>query len=57
MILVEEHTYPSSMAHWIPTGCKAVPLKMDGEGILAKELDEVLVEWEDRYPGQKKPHV
>lgn len=56
-ILCEQHTFPSSMAVWVPMGCKAVPIKMDGKGMQAEHLEEVLANWETTHPGTRRPHV
>lgn len=57
MILCEEFTFPSAMAVWVPLGCKAVPIKLDGQGMRADHLEEVLANWETSHPGLKRPHV
>ncbi|BGO91718.1 hypothetical protein NBRC10512_006813 [Rhodotorula toruloides] len=56
-VLCEEFTFPSSMSVWVPMGCKAVPIKMDGEGMRADHLEEVLASWETTHPGTRRPHV
>jgi aromatic amino acid aminotransferase I len=56
-ILCEEHTYPSAQALWIPMGVKAVPVKLDSEGMRADRLDEVLASWDSTHPGIKRPHL
>jgi aromatic amino acid aminotransferase I len=57
LILVEEYTYPSSQALWIPMGCQAVPIKLDGEGMRADSLEDVLGNWETTHPGKKQPRL
>lgn len=56
-IFVEEYTYPSAQAVWIPKGSKAIPLEMDSQGIRADKLRETLVNWDNTHAGQKKPHM
>lgn len=56
-ILCEEHTYPSAQSVWIPMGCKAVPIKMDGGGMRADELERTLAQWEMTNPETKRPHM
>ncbi|KZP00312.1 PLP-dependent transferase [Calocera viscosa TUFC12733] len=57
-IIVEEYTYPSALASAWPLGVRPVPIKMDGEGMLAGDLDQVLSGWDvEARNGMKKPHV
>lgn len=57
MILCEEHTYPSAQALWVPLGCEAVPVRMDGEGMRADDLEKTLSSWDEEIRGKKKPHL
>lgn len=56
-ILTENFTYPSSQAHWIPHGNFAAPVALDGQGLRADALEEVLGSWDKTHPGVRKPHV
>ncbi|KAH8753174.1 pyridoxal phosphate-dependent transferase [Hyaloscypha sp. PMI_1271] len=56
-ILVEQYTYPSAQALWIPMGCVGVPIKSDGQGMSPEDLDSVLASWEEARPGVKRPHL
>lgn len=56
-IIVEEYTYPSSQALWIPLGNKAVPIPADAEGIKATNLREVLSNWDEKSRGGRRPRV
>ncbi|GJN90777.1 hypothetical protein Rhopal_003791-T1 [Rhodotorula paludigena] len=56
-ILLEEFTFPSAMGPWVPQDCKGVPVKMDGRGLRADDLEHVLSTWEATHPGIKRPHV
>ncbi|KAJ3928171.1 MAG: pyridoxal phosphate-dependent transferase [Lentinula lateritia] len=56
-ILVEEHTYPSSQALWAPMGCKGVPIPIDKDGLIPEALELVLKNWDQTFPGIKRPHL
>jgi aromatic amino acid aminotransferase I len=56
-ILVEQYTYPSAQALWIPMGCVGVPIKSDSQGMSPEDLDSVLASWEEARPGVKRPHL
>lgn len=55
-VLVEEHTYPSAQAVWIPMGIKGVPIEMDGEGMKPEALERVINGWDEETRG-RKPRV
>ncbi|KAH7145684.1 pyridoxal phosphate-dependent transferase [Dactylonectria estremocensis] len=57
MVIVEEFTYPSAQALWIPLGIKAVPVSADAEGMQSKELRELLGTWDMHMRGAKRPKV
>lgn len=56
-ILVEEYTYPSAQAMWIPSGIKSVPIRADAEGMSADDLDATLSGWEKSGKAGKRPRV
>ena len=56
-ILVEQYTYPSAQALWIPMGCVGVPIKSDSQGMSPEDLDSVLTSWDEARPGVKRPHL
>ncbi|TDZ37361.1 Aromatic amino acid aminotransferase [Colletotrichum spinosum] len=56
-VIVEEFTYPSAQALWIPLGIKAVPFPADTEGILTSSLRKTLLDWDEKERGAKRPHV
>ncbi|OHF02887.1 hypothetical protein CORC01_01645 [Colletotrichum orchidophilum] len=56
-ILVEEFTYPSAQALWIPLGVKAVPVAADAAGMMAKNLRNILMHWDERDRGARRPRV
>ncbi|BFZ59142.1 hypothetical protein YB2330_000146 [Saitoella coloradoensis] len=45
--LCEEFTYPTAIETGFPMGISPVPVKMDGEGIIATSLKDVLSNWDD----------
>ncbi|KAL4811368.1 pyridoxal phosphate-dependent transferase [Aspergillus unguis] len=50
-VLVEEYTYPSAQALWVPLGVRAVPVCADAGGIDALRLRGVLEGWDDGVRG------
>ena len=56
-VLVEQFVYPSAQAFFIPMGCKAAPVQIDGDGMIPESLDEIMTNWNRDHPGVKKPHV
>lgn len=56
-VIVEEYTYPSAQALWIPMGVKAVPVAADAEGILASDLREMLQNWDEKARGSRRPRT
>ncbi|KAK7409083.1 hypothetical protein QQX98_008744 [Neonectria punicea] len=56
-VIVEEFTYPSAQALWIPLGIKAVPVPADAEGILSNKLRELLTKWDSKTTNAKRPRV
>ncbi|KAF3797529.1 Aromatic amino acid aminotransferase C56E4.03 [Colletotrichum gloeosporioides] len=57
LVLVEEFTYPSAQALWIPLGIKAVPIPADADGILAQDLRSTLQNWDAEKRGGPRPRV
>lgn len=56
-VIVEEYTYPSAQALWIPLGIKAVPVSADEQGIQAAKLRALLEGWDETARGAPRPHV
>ncbi|KAF9883411.1 hypothetical protein FE257_003494 [Aspergillus nanangensis] len=56
-VVVEEFTYPSAQALWIPMGIKAAPVSADAEGILATSLRDTLENWDEKARGGKRPKL
>lgn len=57
-VIVEEFTYPSALAAMHPLQVNTVGIKMDRQGMLDTDLEEVLSNWELSPRGRgKRPHV
>lgn len=56
-VLVEEYTYPSAQAHWIPLGIRAAPVSADADGIQATHLRDILEGWDEKNMGARRPRV
>ncbi|KAI8273252.1 Aromatic amino acid aminotransferase [Colletotrichum sp. SAR 10_98] len=56
-VLVEEFTYPSAQALWIPLGIKAVPIPADADGILSQDLRSTLQNWDEEKRGGPRPRI
>ena len=56
-ILCEEFAYPSALATSAPYGITTVPIALDGVGLRADALEEVLENWNEAKRGAKRPHV
>lgn len=56
-VLVEEYTYPSAQALWIPLGIKAAPVAADGAGIQPASLRFILANWDEKAQGARRPRT
>ncbi|GAO50738.1 L-kynurenine/alpha-aminoadipate aminotransferase [Saitoella complicata NRRL Y-17804] len=56
-LLMEEYTFPSAVETASPMGIKPLGVKIDGEGVIAEALDELLSNWDEAARGGRKPHV
>ncbi|ORY77211.1 pyridoxal phosphate-dependent transferase [Leucosporidium creatinivorum] len=57
-ILCEEWTYPSALATAWPSGFKPVPLPMDGGGMTAEGLEDLLANWDpEARGGMSRPRL
>jgi len=56
-ILSEEYTFPAMVETAAPMGVKVAAVGMDGHGMLAESLDEVLSSWSEKARGGPKPFV
>lgn len=54
---MEEYTFSSSVETALPLGVKAVPVKMDEQGLLPEALDDILTNWDERARGARRPFV
>ncbi|GJJ11574.1 hypothetical protein Clacol_005809 [Clathrus columnatus] len=52
-IIVEEWTYPSFLASARPMGVKPVPVKVDGQGMMAIDLERILSTWDENVQGRR----
>ncbi|GAA5925167.1 hypothetical protein JCM10213_000550, partial [Rhodosporidiobolus nylandii] len=57
LILCEEYTFASAMAMWASLGCRSTPVKMDGSGLRADDLERVLSNWDTDHPNEKRPRL
>lgn len=52
------YSYPSAFAQMEPYNVVPVGVEMDGEGMIASELESLLSGWRpEEHEGRKKPHV
>ncbi|TRM68096.1 pyridoxal phosphate-dependent transferase [Schizophyllum amplum] len=57
-VLMSEWTYPSTMATIKPLGVDVVPVGMDGQGMSAIALEQLLAEWDvEAHGGMARPRV
>ncbi|KAM0279925.1 hypothetical protein ACHAO9_011442 [Fusarium lateritium] len=56
-ILVEEYTYSGTLEAMTPLGLRTATVKMDQQGISAKDLDSVLSHWNESERGSVKPFL
>ncbi|GAA5843364.1 hypothetical protein JCM11251_002460 [Rhodosporidiobolus azoricus] len=57
LILCEEYTFASSISMWTSFGCRATPVKLDGNGLRADDLERVLSTWETEHPNERRPRL
>jgi aromatic amino acid aminotransferase I / 2-aminoadipate transaminase len=53
-ILVEEFTYPSALEAMHPLQVHTVPVKMDHQGMLDTDLEDILSTWDLRWRGRSR---
>lgn len=51
---MEEWTYPTPMNDTLPLNVFAVPVKVDGEGMSAVDLEHVLSTWDETARNAKR---
>jgi len=56
-LLVEEPTYSGSLAYLKPHGCNLVSVATDSFGLVTEDFAAKMDQWEQRYPGKKKPRM
>ncbi|KAG5654862.1 hypothetical protein KAF25_010986 [Fusarium avenaceum] len=56
-VIVDDYTYPSAQALWIPLGIKATPVSADEEGMSEKALRRMLESWDRNITGQRRPRL
>jgi aromatic amino acid aminotransferase I len=56
-ILADEYTFSSAVETALPLGVKMIGIKMDSEGLLAEDMDEILSNWDVKARGARKPHL
>lgn len=56
-ILSEEYTFASAVETALPLGCKFLSVKMDEQGLIASDMDEILTNWDVKARGARKPHL
>jgi aromatic amino acid aminotransferase I / 2-aminoadipate transaminase len=57
-VIVEEFTFPTALRSMHPLQVNTVGIKMDREGMLDTDLEQVLSNWElSHYRRGKRPHV
>ncbi|KAF5237889.1 hypothetical protein FANTH_10603 [Fusarium anthophilum] len=56
-VIVDEFTYPSAQALWIPLGIRATPVSADEQGMSATGLRKMLESWDETNMGQGRPRL
>ncbi|KAH8675595.1 aromatic amino acid aminotransferase [Xylariales sp. PMI_506] len=56
-IITEEYSFSTALETALPLGIKVAGVKMDSEGMLPNDLDDVLSNWDETARGSKKPTV
>ncbi|OKL58059.1 hypothetical protein UA08_06677 [Talaromyces atroroseus] len=56
-ILAEEYAFASALETAAPLGIRVAAVKMDEQGLLPGNLDEVLSNWDEKERGAAKPHL
>lgn len=56
-VIVDEFTYPSAQALWIPLAIKATPVSADGQGMSTTGLRKMLTTWDETSMGQRRPRL
>lgn len=56
-VLSEEYTFASAVETALPLGVKFLGIKIDDEGIIPEDMDQVLSNWDANTRGARKPFV
>ncbi|OBT66719.1 hypothetical protein VE03_03865 [Pseudogymnoascus sp. 23342-1-I1] len=56
-ILSEQYTFASAVETALPLGCKFLGIKMDSEGLMPEDMDDILSNWDVKARGARKPHL
>lgn len=56
-ILTEEYAFASALETAAPLGIRIAGVKMDEQGLLPEDMDELLTNWDEKARGAAKPHL
>ncbi|ELU45810.1 peptidyl-prolyl cis-trans isomerase-like 4 [Rhizoctonia solani AG-1 IA] len=57
-ILTEDWTYPGALLSAWPSGVRPYPVPMDNLGMIPRELEQILEQWNEvDHEGKRRPHV
>ncbi|RAO69561.1 uncharacterized protein BHQ10_005573 [Talaromyces amestolkiae] len=56
-ILTEEYAFASALETAAPLGIHIAAVKMDEQGLLPEDMDELLTNWDEKARGAAKPHL
>lgn len=56
-IMSEEFTFVSAMETALPMGINCIGIKMDSEGLIPEDMDEILSNWDEQKRGARKPFI
>ncbi|KAF5971492.1 Aromatic amino acid aminotransferase C56E4.03 [Fusarium bulbicola] len=56
-VIVDEFTYPSAQALWIPLGIRATSVSADEQDMSATGLRKMLTSWDEMFKGQRRPRL
>lgn len=56
-LLVEQHTYTTVFETGLPLGIKFAQVRMDKDGLIPNDLDNILTNWDETVRGSKKPSL
>lgn len=56
-VLVDEYTYPTAFESATPLGIRLVGIRIDEEGPIPEDMDEILAQWDQESRQGKKPYL